>query len=181
MLSEAKDDRGGGARPSLEAHRSLAGVPEIAEMRYNKEGFAKRDWLGLVSIREVVAAQGAGGAMESKTMYNPNQPLPFDPEFLVKRVAAQQEDARRAPRRRTGPRTAIGAPGYLSVRRAAEVLGMQPRSVIYLLAQGLLKSQRLGRSHFLPVAEVERYRRVRRDRAARARLNRTRSRIRLVR
>src|SRR6266498_3790174 len=121
--------------------------------------------------------------MESKTVYNPNQPLPFDPEFLVKRTAASKNDGpRRMPRPRTGPRMAVGAPGYLSVRRAAEVLGIRPRSVIYLLARNLLKSQRLGRSHFVPVAEVERYRHVRRDRAARARLNRTRTRrIRLVR
>ena len=121
------------------------------------------------------------GARKSKIVMNPNQPLPFDPEFLAKRAAAEQEAGRR-PRRRTGPRMAVGAPGYLSVRRAAEVLGIQPRSVVYLLANGLLKSQRLGRAHFLPVAEVERYRRVRRERANRARLNRTRSRrIRLVR
>src|SRR6266705_3451706 len=99
---------------------------------------------------------------------NPNQPLPFDPEFLVKRAAAEKEGTRRRPRARTGPRLAVGAPGYLSVRRAAEVLGIRPRSVIYLLANGLLKSQRLGRAHFLPVAQVERYRRVRRDRANRA-------------
>jgi hypothetical protein len=127
-------------------------------------------------------APGAGGARKSKIVMNPNQPLPFDPEFLVKRAAAEEEGTRRRPRRRTGPRMAVGAPGYLSVRRAAEVLGIQPRSVIYLLANGLLKSQRLGRAHFLPVAEVERYRRVRRDRANRARLNRTRTRrIKLVR
>ena len=118
--------------------------------------------------------------MESNEVINPNQPLPFDPEFLVKRAAARQQAARE--RRRTGPRTAVGAPGYLSVRRAAEVLGLQPRSVIYLLANGLLTSQRLGRAHFISTAEVERYRRVRRDRAARARLNRSRTRrIKLVR
>ena len=108
--------------------------------------------------------------MESEDVLNPNQPLPFDPEFLVKRAAAQK------PARRTGPRVAIGAPGFLSVRRAAEVLGLQPRSVIYLLSRGLLTSTRLGRAHFVPTAEVERYRRVRRDRAARARLRRTRNR-----
>jgi hypothetical protein len=109
---------------------------------------------------------------------NPNQPLPFDPEFLAKRAAnPMQRTARRG-----GPRTAVGAPGFLSVQRAAQVLGIQPRSVIYLLQNGLLTSQRLGRAHFLSTAEVERYRRVRRDRAARARLNRTRTRrIKLVR
>jgi hypothetical protein len=76
----------------------------------------------------------------------------------------------------------MGAPGYLSVRSAAEVLSIRPRSVIYLLSRGLLTSQRLGRVHFLPVAEVERYRRVRLARAARARLNRTKTRrIKVVR
>jgi hypothetical protein len=105
-----------------------------------------------------------------------NQPLPFEPEFLV------QRPARRPRRNQTGPRQALGAPGYLSVRRAAEVLEIQPRSVIYLLERGLLTSTRLGRAHFLPVAEVERYRRVRRERAARARARRPRGRgIRLVR
>ena len=119
--------------------------------------------------------------MESKIVINPNQPLPFDPEFLAKRAAAGGQSPRRLLPR-TGPRRAIGAPGYLSVRRAAEVLGLQPRSVIYLIAHGLLTSTRLGRAHFLPIAEVERYRRLRRDRAAKARLNRSRSRrIRLVR
>lgn len=115
--------------------------------------------------------------MESEDVINPNQPLPFDPEFLARR-AAQKKDAAR----RSGPRAAIGAPGFLSVRRAAEVLGLRPRSVIYLLGKGLISSTRLGRAHFIPTAEVERYRRIRRDRAARARLRRTRSpRIHLVR
>lgn len=115
--------------------------------------------------------------MESEDVMNPNQPLPFDPEFLVKRATAQKEAARR-----TGPRVAIGAPGFLSVRRAAEVLGLRPRSVIYLLGKGLMSSTRLGRAHFIPTAEVERYRRVRRDRAARVRLRRTRARkVHLVR
>jgi hypothetical protein len=68
------------------------------------------------------------------------------------------------------------------VRRAAEVLELQPRSVIYLLGKGIISSQRLGRAHFISTAEVERYRRVRRDRAARARQNRARSRkLRVVR
>ena len=62
---------------------------------------------------------------------NPNQPLPFDPEILVKRAAADKEGNRR-PRRRTGPRMAVGAPGYLSVRRAAEVLGIQPPKPVAL-------------------------------------------------
>ena len=127
-----------------------------------------------------VAARGAGGAVESEDVINPNQPLPFDAEFLARRAAAQKETAGRAPR--SGPRVAVGAPGFLSVRRAAEVRGLRPRSVIYLLGKGLISSTRLGRAHFISTAEVERYRRVRRDRAARARLRRNGSRkIRLVR
>jgi hypothetical protein len=115
--------------------------------------------------------------MESNDVINPNQPLPFDPEFMV-RIAAHQKAQRRS---KMGPRTAVGAPGYLSVRRTAEVLGLQPRSVIYLVQRGLVKSQRLGRAHFISTAEVERYRRVRRDRAARARLRHSRTpRIKLV-
>jgi hypothetical protein len=117
--------------------------------------------------------------VEFEDVNNPNLPLPFDVEFLARRAAARKDAAARTPR--SGPRLAVGAPGYLSVRRAAEVLGLRPRSVIYLLQQGIISSQRLGRAHFIPTAEVERYRRVRRDRAARARLRRPRSRrIRLV-
>lgn len=72
------------------------------------------------------------------------------------------------PRRsRLVPRTAVGAPGYLSVRAAAERLGLQPRSVRYLIERGRLTSQRLGRIHFLPSGQVEEYRRVRRARARR--------------
>ena len=118
--------------------------------------------------------------MESEDVINPNQPLPFEPELLARRAAAQIAPAGRAPR--SGPRVAVGAPGFLSVRRAAEVLGLRPRSVIYLLGKGLITSTRLGRAHFISTAEVERYRRVRRDRAARAQRSRARSRkIRLVR
>jgi hypothetical protein len=119
--------------------------------------------------------------MEPNDVINPNLPLPFDPEFLT-RVSDSRTRTGTTQRTRLGPRTAVGAPGYLSVRRAAEVLGMRPRSVIYLLQQGLISSQRLGRAHFISTAEVERYRRVRRDRAARARLRQARARrIKLVR
>ena len=118
-------------------------------------------------------------APESGRLIYLNQLLPFDPEVLARRDGAA---AGRQLRQRRGPRTAIGAPGYLSIRRAAEVLGLQPRSVLYLVAKGHLSSTRLGRAHFLPTAEVERYRRIRRDRAARARLRRSRNpRIKLVR
>jgi excisionase family DNA binding protein len=63
--------------------------------------------------------------------------------------------------------TAIGAPGFLSVQAAAERLGLRPRSVRYLIEAGRLQSQRLGRMHFLPVGQVEAYRRKRRARARR--------------
>src|SRR5687767_9805238 len=70
-------------------------------------------------------------------------------------------------RTRRSPRTAIGAPGFLSVRAAAERLGLQPRSVRYLIEHGRLKSQRLGRMHFVPSGQVEIYRRAKRARARR--------------
>jgi len=72
-------------------------------------------------------------------------------------------------RARQAPRTAIGAPGFLSVRAAADRLGLRPRSVRYLIQHGLLRSQRLGRMHFVPSAQVEAYRRVKRARARRSR------------
>jgi excisionase family DNA binding protein len=68
-------------------------------------------------------------------------------------------------RGRRSPRTAVGAPGFLSVRAAAERLGLQPRSVRYLIEHGRLRSQRLGRMHFLPVGQVESYRRAKRARS----------------
>jgi len=70
-------------------------------------------------------------------------------------------------RTRSVPRTAQGAPGFLSVRAAADRLGLQPRSVRYLIERGKLGSQRLGRIHFVPSGQVEAYRRVRRARARR--------------
>ena len=70
-------------------------------------------------------------------------------------------------RARQSPRTAIGAPGFLSVRAAADRLGLQPRSVRYLIEHGHLNSQRLGRMHFLPSGQVETYRRTRRARTRR--------------
>lgn len=73
----------------------------------------------------------------------------------------------RMPARRRGTRVAVGAPGFLSVRAAAEQLGLQPRSVRYLIEQGRLSSQRLGRIHFVPSAQVDAYRRTRRARARR--------------
>jgi excisionase family DNA binding protein len=90
--------------------------------------------------------------------------LPFDgPE------AADGESSARLVRMpaRSGrsPRIAVGAPGFLSVRAAAERLGMQPRSVRSLIERKRLTSQRLGRIHFIPQVQVEKYRRVRRARA----------------
>jgi hypothetical protein len=70
-------------------------------------------------------------------------------------------------RSRHSPRTAVGAPGFLSVRAAAERLGLQPRSVRYLIEHGHLSSQRLGRMHFVPNGQVESYRRAKRARARR--------------
>lgn len=71
-------------------------------------------------------------------------------------------------RSRQSPRTAIGAPGFLSVQAAAERLGLQPRSVRYLIEHGRLRSQRLGRMHFIPSSQVDAYRRARRARARRS-------------
>jgi hypothetical protein len=89
-------------------------------------------------------------------------------------IETREPEARRAPTRlvtrtRRTPRTAIGAPGFLSVQAAADRLELQPRSVRYLIEHGLLRSQRLGRMHFIPSAQVESYRRTRRARARRRR------------
>jgi excisionase family DNA binding protein len=89
-------------------------------------------------------------------------------------IEAREPEARRVPTRlvtriRHSPRTAIGAPGFLSVQAAADRLELQPRSVRYLIEHGHLRSQRLGRMHFIPSAQVEAYRRTRRARARRRR------------
>ena len=83
------------------------------------------------------------------------------------RSGAPTRIVRMPGRTRQSPRTAIGAPGFLSVRAAAERLDLQPRSVRYLIEHGRLKSQRLGRMHFLPSSQVETYRRAKRARARR--------------
>jgi excisionase family DNA binding protein len=73
-----------------------------------------------------------------------------------------------APRRvGRAPRMAVGAPGYMSVRAAAERLGLRPRSVRSAIERGWLRSHRLGRMHFLPTAQVEAYRAYRRSRRRR--------------
>ena len=83
------------------------------------------------------------------------------------RPGASTHLVRMPGRTRQSPRTAVGAPGFLSVRAAAERLGLQPRSVRYLIEHGRLGSQRLGRMHFLPSGQVEAYRRAKRARARR--------------
>ena len=83
------------------------------------------------------------------------------------RPVASTRLVRMPGRTRQSPRTAIGAPGFLSVRAAAERLGLRPRSVRYLIEHGRLSSQRLGRMHFLPSGQVETYRRAKRARARR--------------
>jgi excisionase family DNA binding protein len=92
-------------------------------------------------------------------------------ETIETRTPADQPAAGRLVtlpgRSRQSPRTAVGAPGFLSVRAAADRLGLRPRSVRYLIEQGKLRSQRLGRMHFLPSSQVEAYRRVRRARSRR--------------
>ena len=90
-------------------------------------------------------------------------------------IESRQPEARRSSARlvtmpgrsRQSPRTAVGAPGFLSVQAAAERLGLQPRSVRYLIEHGRLRSERLGRMHFVPSAQVEAYRRAKRARARR--------------
>jgi excisionase family DNA binding protein len=68
-----------------------------------------------------------------------------------------------------GPRPALRVPGYLSVRAAAERLGIRERSVRELIERRRLPSTRLGRLHFLASEAVETYRGERRRRALRAR------------
>ena len=58
-------------------------------------------------------------------------------------------------------------PGFLSISRAADLLGVRPRSVLELIERGRLSSQRLGRVHFIPTGEVERWRRERGERERR--------------
>ena len=55
-------------------------------------------------------------------------------------------------------RPALRVPGYLSVRAAAERLGIRERSVRNLIERRRLTSTRLGRLHFLTASAVESYR-----------------------
>ena len=92
--------------------------------------------------------------------------LPIDElgpvELRSNLVSLPARSGARRPRR-----IAAGAPGYLSVRAAAERLGLQPRSVRSLIERRRLGSQRLGRMHFLATGDVEAYRRARRARSRR--------------
>ncbi len=63
----------------------------------------------------------------------------------------------------------LRVPGYLSVRAAAESLGIRERSVLELIERQRLASSRLGRMHFIPTREVHAYgvqRRLRRMRSS---------------
>ena len=71
------------------------------------------------------------------------------------------------------PRPALRVPGYLSVRAAAERLGIRERSVRELIERGRLASSRLGRLYFLAHDDVEAYRGERRQRVRRARQRHT--------
>jgi excisionase family DNA binding protein len=73
------------------------------------------------------------------------------------------------------PRPALRVPGYLSVRAAAERLGIRERSVRELIERRRLKASRLGRLHFIAHDDVEAYRGERRERRRRARLRHMRS------
>ena len=89
--------------------------------------------------------------------------LPIEPGSSVgARPTTRPVRLRPRSARVAAPRTALGAPGYLSVRAAADRLGLRPRSVRRLIERGRLRSQRLGRMHFLPTAQIEAYRRARR-------------------
>lgn len=63
----------------------------------------------------------------------------------------------------------LKVPGYLSVRAAAEMLGICERSVLELIERKRLASARLGRMHFIPTREVHAYGVERRLRQRRSR------------
>lgn len=66
-------------------------------------------------------------------------------------------------------RLPLRVPGYLSVKAAAESLGMGERGVRHLIERKRIVSTRLGRMHFIPTRDVTAYRTVRRQRRLRAR------------
>ena len=53
--------------------------------------------------------------------------------------------------------TPIRVPGYLSVKAAAQALGIRERSVRHLIERQRLTSVRLGRMHFIPTRLVHAY------------------------
>lgn len=53
--------------------------------------------------------------------------------------------------------TPLRVPGYLSVRAAAQTLGIGERSVLQLIERRRLASSRLGRMHFIPTRQVQAY------------------------
>ncbi len=65
-------------------------------------------------------------------------------------------------------RTPLRIPGYLSVRAAAQWLGIGERGVRHLIERKRLASTRLGRLHFIHTRDVSAYRAERRLRRRRA-------------
>ncbi len=63
----------------------------------------------------------------------------------------------------------LRVPGYLSVKAAAESLGIGERSVLELIERRRLSSSRLGRMHFIPTRLIQAYRSERRLRGRRRR------------
>lgn len=59
-------------------------------------------------------------------------------------------------------RLPLRVPGYLSIRAAAELLGIRERSILELIERRRLYSSRLGRMHFIPTRLVQAYRAERR-------------------
>ncbi len=65
-------------------------------------------------------------------------------------------------------RSSLRVPGFLSVKAAAEWLGIRERSVRHLIERHRLTSSRLGRMHFIPTRNVSAYRSERKRRQRRA-------------
>lgn len=63
---------------------------------------------------------------------------------------------------RSGAHSPLRVPGYLSVKAAAEWLGIGERGVRHLIERQRLTSNRLGRMHFIPTRYVTAYRSERR-------------------
>ncbi|MGE3908952.1 MAG: helix-turn-helix domain-containing protein [Chloroflexota bacterium] len=115
---------------------------------------------GICQTDRRICATISGGSVNQLAL------LPLE-SIATNTSAAPGRLVRMPGRGRRTARTAVGAPGFLSVNAAADRLGLKPRSVRYLIEHGRLGSQRLGRMHFVPVSQVEAYRRTRRARARR--------------